>query len=63
MIKQFYAGLEETADFLIKVIKDMELDDIVKIEKVDVDGECEVIVETRFATGGAIIPNISNLIF
>lgn len=63
MVKQFYAGLEETADFLIKVIKDMGLEDIVRVEKVDVDGECEVIVETKLATGGAIIPNISNLIF
>ena len=44
-IKQFYIGLEETADLFIKIIKDMGLESFVKAEKVDVDGECELIVK------------------
>ncbi len=47
MIKQFYIGLEETADLFIEIINKTELDDIVKTEKVDIDGECELIVEVR----------------
>lgn len=43
----FYIGLEETADLFIKIIKDMGLDDTILTKKIDVDGECELIVEVR----------------
>ena len=43
--KQFYIGLDETADLFIEIIKDMGLEDIIKTEKIDVDGECELRVE------------------
>lgn len=43
--KQFYIGLDETADLFIKIIEDMGLGDIIKTEKIDVDGECELRVE------------------
>ena len=43
-VKQFYVGLEETADLFIEIIRDMGLESWIKAEKVDVDGECELLV-------------------